>query len=55
MVCVAIGFFCDSRLFARISAWLLSQACARNTAIRPNKTANPIITMVLERTSLDPL
>ena len=29
MVWVAIGFFCDSRLFARISAWLVSQACAR--------------------------
>ena len=54
MVWVAIGFFCDSRLFARISAWLVSQACARKTAITPNRTANPIITMVLERTRLIP-
>jgi hypothetical protein len=54
MVWVVIGFFCDSRLLARISAWLVSQACARKTAITPSRTANPIITMVLERTRLIP-
>jgi len=54
MVWVAIGFLCVSRFFARISAWLVSQACARKTAITPNRTANPIITMVLERTRLIP-
>jgi hypothetical protein len=32
-------------------AWLLSQTWAMNTAIRPKTTANPIMTMVLARTT----
>src|SRR5215470_18590735 len=51
IVCVTAGFFCASRLRIRISAWPLSHDCARNTAKRPNKTATPIITMVLVRTT----
>ena len=39
----------------RISAWLLSQDCAMNTASSPNRTAKPIMTMVLMRTTTDPL
>jgi hypothetical protein len=50
MVSVGIAFFCASMLRRRISAWLFSQDCARNTASRPNTTAKPIITIVLERT-----
>ena len=38
----------------RISAWLLSQDCAMKTASRPNRTAKPIMTMVLVRTTTIP-
>src|SRR5262249_4694895 len=52
IVCVAAGLFLGaSRLRSRTSAWPLSHDCARNTAKRPNKTATPIITMVLVRTT----
>ena len=34
-----------------ISAWLLSQDCAMKTASSPNRTAKPIMTMVLMRTT----
>jgi hypothetical protein len=50
MVCVATVRFCDSRLFMRASAWLVSHDCATKTASRPNRTANPIMTKVLART-----
>ena len=39
----------------RISAWLLSQDCAMKTASSPNRTAKPIMTMVLMRTTDNPL
>jgi hypothetical protein len=51
IVFVAIGFLFASRLFMRISAWLLSQDCAMKTASNPNTTANAIITMVEVRTT----
>src|ERR1700676_267060 len=52
MVCVATAGCrcCASRLFRRASPALVSHDCATNTASRPNRTANPIITKVLERT-----
>jgi len=43
------AFRCASMLFKRASAWLLSQVCARKTASSPNRTAKPIMTMVLVR------
>jgi hypothetical protein len=52
IVLVASGFFCASRLRARISAWLLSHDCATKTASSPKRTATPIMTMVLVRTTL---
>src|SRR5262245_54231675 len=53
-VCDATVVLFASRLFARTFAWLLSQTWAINTAIKPKTTANPIMTMVLARTTQAP-
>ena len=45
----------SAAFFACMLAWLLSQTWAMNTASKPNTTANPIMTMVLARTTMSPV
>lgn len=60
--CFATTTVCDatcvvfvSRFFARMFAWLLSQTWAMKTASKPKTAANPIMTMVLVRTTTSPV